>query len=93
VAIGGFGYLPRQDGISGGMVDHCRFAVSADGETWETVAEARFDNVEASPHAQEVGLAAPVHGRYVRFTSLSAMRGHPGAGAASLSVYPWTGAG
>jgi alpha-L-fucosidase len=86
--IGGFTYLPRQDGLLNGVVDKYRFETSADGLTWTTnIAEGSFANIQNNPSLQEVSFA-PVNARYFRFTSLQAIWGSGWTSAAEISVVP-----
>ena len=47
VAIGGFRYLPRTDGIVNGCIANWRFLVSADGVTWTPLGQGTFANTSA----------------------------------------------
>jgi alpha-L-fucosidase len=91
--IGGFTYLPRQDGLLNGVVEKYRFETSADGVTWTTnVADGSFANIQNNPSLQEVAFA-PVSARYFRFTSLQAIWGSGWTSAAEISVLPAGGSG
>ena len=46
-AIGGFKYLPRNDGSPNGRIADWRFFTSTDGVTWTQVADGRFANTGA----------------------------------------------
>jgi alpha-L-fucosidase len=86
--IGGFTYLPRQDGLLNGVVERYRFETSADGKIWATnIAEGSFANIQNNPSLQEVNFA-PVTARYFRFTSLHAIWGSGWTSAAEISVIP-----
>ena len=86
--IGGFTYLPRQDGLLNGVAERCRFETSADGVTWTTnVADGSFANIQNNPSLQEVSFA-PVEARYFRFTSLRAIWNSGSTSAAEISVLP-----
>jgi alpha-L-fucosidase len=86
--VGGFTYLPRQDGLLNGVVEKYRFETSADGVIWTTnVADGSFANIQNNPSLQEVALA-PVSARYFRFTSLQAIWGSGWTSAAEISVLP-----
>src|ERR1039458_5304882 len=55
--IGGFTYLPRQDGLLNGVVDKYLFETSADGVTWRTnVADGSFANIQnrSEEHTSEL---------------------------------------
>ena len=57
--IGGFTYLPRQDGNPNGTVERYRFETSMDGTNWTTnVASGRFANIRNNPSLQEVSVCA-----------------------------------
>ena len=86
--IGGFTYLPRQDGLLNGVVEKYRFETSADGVTWTTnVADGSFANIQNNPSLQEVAFTA-VNARYFRFTSLQAIWNSGWTSAAEISVLP-----
>jgi lysophospholipase L1-like esterase len=81
--IGGFRYLPRQDGSSIGDIGLYRFYVSADGTNWGSpVAYGTFTN---SPAEQQV-LFASTRGRYVRLQATSEANGQPYTAVAELDV-------
>ena len=91
--IGGFTYLPRQDGLLNGIVEKYRFETSADGSAWATnIADGLFANIQNNPSLQEVSFA-PVNARYFRFTSLRAVWGSGWTSAAEISVLPAPGGG
>jgi alpha-L-fucosidase len=91
--LGGFTYLPRQDGLLNGVVEKYRFETSADGVTWTTnIADGSFANIQNNPSLQEVNFA-PVNARYFRFTSLHAIWGSGWTSAAEISVLPTDGSG
>jgi len=91
--IGGFTYLPRQDGLLNGVVEKYRFETSADGVTWTTnIADGSFANIQNNPSLQEVAFA-PVKARYFRFTSLQAIWNSGWTSAAEISVLPAGGSG
>jgi len=91
--IGGFTYLPRQDGSLNGVVEKFRFETSADNVTWTTnIADGSFANIQNNPSLQEVNFA-PATARYFRFTSLQAIWGSGWASAAEISVLPAGGNG
>lgn len=86
--IGGFTYLPRQDGLLNGVVEKYRFETSADGVTWTTnIADGSFANIQNNPSLQEVSFAS-VAARYFRFTSLRAIWNSGWSSAAEISVLP-----
>jgi alpha-L-fucosidase len=86
--IGGFTYLPRQDGLLNGVVEKYRFETSADNLTWTTnIANGSFANIQNNPSLQEVSFV-PVEARYFRFTSLQAIWNSGWTSAAEISVMP-----
>src|SRR5581483_4593379 len=86
--IGGFTYLPRQDGLLNGVVDRYRFETSSDGATWMTnIVSGSFANIQNNPSLQEVNFTQ-VTARYFRFTSLHAIWGSGWTSAAEISVLP-----
>ena len=86
--IGGFTYLPRQDGVLNGVVEKYRFETSVDGTIWTTsIADGSFANIQNNPSLQEVSFA-PVDARYFRFTSLQAIWNSGWTSAAEISVMP-----
>jgi alpha-L-fucosidase len=91
--IGGFTYLPRQDGSINGTVENYRFESSADGVNWTTnIASGRFANIRNNPVLQEVPFA-PVDARYFRFTALREINRAGWTSAAEISVLPSGGNG
>jgi alpha-L-fucosidase len=86
--IAGFVYLPRQDGLLNGTVEHFRFEASEDGTTWSTAVErGTFSNVRNNPDLQEMRFA-PMKARYFRFTALDEVWRNGWTSAAELSVIP-----
>ena len=91
--IGGFTYLPRQDGMLNGAVEKYRFETSADGVNWTTnIASGTFANIRNNPSLQEVTFA-PVNARYFRFTALQEIYRNGWTSAAEISVLPAGGSG
>ena len=91
--IGGFTYLPRQDGLLNGVVVKYRFETSTDGATWTTnIANGSFANIQNNPSLQEVNFAS-ISARFFRFTSLQAIWGSGWTSAAEISVLPANGNG
>jgi alpha-L-fucosidase len=91
--IGGFTYLPRQDGLLNGVVEKYCFETSTDGATWATnIAAGSFANIQNNPSLQEVAFA-PVNARYFRFTSLQTIWNSGWTSAAEISVLPAGGRG
>jgi alpha-L-fucosidase len=86
--IGGFTYLPRQDGNPNGTVEIYRFETSADGTNWTTdVALGKFANIRNNPSLQVVDFA-PVNARFFRFTALREINANGWTSAAEISVLP-----
>jgi alpha-L-fucosidase len=86
--IGGFTYLPRQDGNPNGTVETYRFETSADGVSWTTnIVSGTFANIRNNPSLQEVTFA-PVNARYFRFTALQEVNRNGWTSAAEISVLP-----
>ena len=86
--IGGFTYLPRQDGNLNGVVENYRFETSLDGRNWTTNVDAgRFGNIRNNPALQEVPFA-PVTARFFRFTALQELTTNGWTSAAEISVLP-----
>jgi alpha-L-fucosidase len=85
--VGGFTYLPRQDGKDGGLVARYALYVSVDGRNWgQPVAEGEFANILNNPVLQRVVFTQAKRGRYVRLVALASPNGKPWAGAAELGV-------
>jgi hypothetical protein len=81
--VGGFRYLPRQDGDINGTVADYAFYVSKDGFSWgEPVAKGTFPN---NVKEKEVMFSSKV-GRYVRFVALSEVNGQPWTSMAEISI-------
>jgi alpha-L-fucosidase len=86
--IGGFTYLPRQDGNPNGTVERYRFETSEDGTDWTTnIVSGTFANIRNNPSLQQVTFA-PVNARYFRFTALREINGNGWTSAAEISVLP-----
>lgn len=86
--IGGFTYLPRQDGNPNGTVENYRFETSADGANWTTnIVSGTFANIQNNPSLQEVKFA-PVNARFFRFTALQEVNKAGWTSAAEISVLP-----
>ena len=88
VAIGGFSYLPRQDGVKDGMIYEYEFYVSQDAETWGMPeAEGTFNNIENNPVRQLIRLEKPVEGRYIKLVSKSDVKQSGTASFAEIEVF------
>ncbi len=87
--LGGFTYLPRQDGQVNGTVAHYQLLTSLDGATWgDPVAQGEFGNIANNPVEQRVRFAQPVRARYVQFVALDEINGRPWASAAEIGLLP-----
>jgi hypothetical protein len=93
--IGGFIYLPRQDGCSHGDIKQYEFYVSADGVNWGTPVSSGTFNYGANityacPGGSVVGailVSFPtVTASFVRLRALNEMGGNPWTSAAELKV-------
>ena len=86
--IGGFTYLPRQDGNPNGTVENYRFETSTDGVNWMTnIVSGTFANIRNNPSLQQVTFA-PVKARFFRFTALQEINANGWTSAAEISVLP-----
>jgi alpha-L-fucosidase len=86
--IGGFTYLPRQDGNPNGTVENYRFETSTDGTNWTTtVVSGTFANIRNNPSLQQVTFA-PVDARFFRLTALREINRNGWTSAAEISVLP-----
>ncbi len=73
----GFTYLPRQDGITNGIVDQYEFYVSADGKDWgQPVAGGEFGNINANPVGQSITFDNPVTARFFKFVAKHSIDGN-----------------
>ena len=88
--IGGFTYLPRQDGGANGTAKDFEFAWSLDGKSWEV---ARGVDKRGGLARVSLALARPVTMRYFRFRILTTLNGGPWGSAAELDVLPAVAAG
>lgn len=89
--VGGFYYLPRQDGASEGLVETYRLETSLDGQTWTVaVNQGRFANILNNPTLQEVQFT-PRSARYFRFTALKEVQGRNVVSAAEIGLAPPAG--
>lgn len=86
--MGGFTYLPRQDGATNGIVKRYRCQTSPDGNAWTNAAEGAFDNIRNNPVEQTVRFAKPVRARWFRFVTLEEVDGRTFSSAAEISILP-----
>ena len=81
--IGGFSYLPRQDGVNGRVAKY-EFYTSMDGKEWgEPVATGQF---KRTSELTKVYFSKPAECRYIRFRALSEQQGQMWASVAELDV-------
>lgn len=73
-AFSAFGYLPRQDGNTAGIIQHYEFAYSNDGKKWTKAASGEFSNIRANPIMQKIDLGKTVRARYVRLKAVQAVK-------------------
>jgi len=82
-AIGGFSYVPRQDGVNGRVAKY-EFYVSIDGKEWgPAVASGTFPRT-AEP--SKIYLSSPANGRYFKFRALSEQQGQKWASVGELDI-------
>ena len=86
--IGGFTYLPRQDGVTKGIIKNYRCETSTDDTTWTTAVSDTFANIKNNPVEQSVAFPQDVKARYLRFVTLEEVDGRTFASAAELSILP-----
>ncbi|MBT8044530.1 MAG: alpha-L-fucosidase [Verrucomicrobiae bacterium] len=85
--INGFTYLPRQDGVKGGILDRYKVELSRDGRKWVKAAEGRFDNIENDPTVREIRFERSYpQARYLRLTGLHSIEGKPHSSAAEIGA-------
>ena len=81
--IGGFSYLPRQDGVNGRVAKY-EFYTSMDGKSWgDPIAKGQF---KRTSELTKVYFDKPVECRYIRFRALSEQQGQMWASVAELDV-------
>lgn len=77
--IKGFRYLPDQsDYFLKGIVTNYEFAISADGENWEKVADGEFSNIAHNPLWQVVKFKTPHDARFIKFSGTKNTQGWGG---------------
>ncbi|MCP3978153.1 MAG: hypothetical protein GY716_02320 [bacterium] len=81
----GFSYLPRQDGGINGTIRGYEFALSPDGENWNTVSSGVLLEPGMSLVEQHIGFP-PAPGRFLRLRSLGEINGGPWAVVAELNT-------
>lgn len=82
--IGGFKYLPRQDGNENGRIGQYEFYVSTDGSSWGTaVGTGTFAN-DATEKTVTFGTQSAK--QYIRLKSLSEVNGNPWTTMAEISL-------
>jgi alpha-L-fucosidase len=86
--IGGFSYLPRQDGEKQGMIFEYEFYCSNDGKTWnQLLAKGIFSNIENNPVRQKIKFDEKVRAKYIRLLGKSDVRQSRLAAFAEIEVY------
>ncbi len=86
--IGGFSYLPRQDGEKQGMIFDYEFYCSNDRRNWGTpVKSGSFSNIENNPVRQKIKFDEKVTGKYIRLVCKSDVRQSRSAAVAEIEVY------
>jgi alpha-L-fucosidase len=86
--IGGFSYLPRQDGEKQGMIFEYEFYSSNDGKNWgQPLATGTFGNIENNPVQQEIKFKETATGKYIRLVCKSDVRQGRIASFAEIEVY------
>ena len=85
LTLSGFSYTPRTDGIVG-ICKEFLVEVSEDGTVWQQGATGTFDNIRNNPVRQEVRFSKSVKAKYIRFTSISNVKGDEYLSAAELGV-------
>jgi hypothetical protein len=88
----GFNYLPRQDGGINGTIRDYEFAVSIDGDTWNTVTSGILLTSAADLSERSIDFA-PIVGRFIRLTALSEINGQPWTTVAELRIKATSGSG
>ena len=61
--VGGFRYLPRQDGSTNGTIGQYRFSISADGSAWRQVAAGDFSQWQTGTAAKTIVLGNVAAGK------------------------------
>jgi alpha-L-fucosidase len=86
--IGGFSYLPRQDGEKQGMIFEYEFYCSNDGRNWGLpVITGTFSNIENNPVWQKIKFKETANGKYIRLVCKSDVRQSRLAAFAEIEVY------
>jgi hypothetical protein len=83
--IGGFRYLPRQDGGTNGKIKRYEFSISLDGTNWNDPIAGEFTN---SSSASMVRFKSSAQARYFKLRALSEQSGQPYASIAELDTLP-----
>jgi len=72
VNLKGFTYLPRQDGLKGGIVFRYNFYTSIDGNNWKKISDNReFSNIFNDSKLREVHFVQKHDARFIRFQAIS----------------------
>jgi hexosaminidase len=80
--LGGFRYLPPQDGATGGRISSYQLEVSADGLHWHVAASGQFANDQTEKQA----VFPPVEARFVLLRDLTSADGSPAMSVAELTM-------
>jgi hypothetical protein len=81
--VGGFRYLPRQDGGVNGMIGQYEFYLSGNGVTWGT---AVATGVFAADTTEKEVIFPQQSARYIRLRALTEINGNPWTSAAEVNV-------
>jgi len=65
--VSAIGYLPRQDGQTGGTATKFTLLTSDDGKDWKPFRQGEFSNIRANPIEQVVYFGEPMKANYVKF--------------------------
>jgi hypothetical protein len=84
--VGGFQYLPRQDGSPNGNISQYQFFVSSDGVNWGSPVASGYLMTSSSDSSQKQVLFPAASARYVRLHVISEVNGNPWASAAEINV-------
>ena len=86
VDVTAFLYLPRQDGITNGVVDRYELYLCSDGKSWgEPVVAGEFGNLRANPVLQVIPLPKTTRARTFRFVATHVLS-HEHIAVAELGV-------
>lgn len=66
ILVSGFHFIPNTNNYHGDYVSRATMSVSADGKTWNKVADCEFDNIINDPSRRLISITEPVTARYLR---------------------------